>query len=101
MAVQLLVRVTDFQPLFTEVQLPLNGHQLLHDLHDPSLGILHQPLQGILEVTQASEAINFPMIFGVIDLGECHVNGKFPLIPIPQMPPFGRGHGGMSGNPPV
>ena len=101
LAVQFFIRVTDLQPLFTEVQLSLYVHQLLHDLHDPSLGILHQPLQGILEVAQASKAVNFPMVLGVVNLGKRHVDGKFLLVPVPQMPPFGRGHGGMSGNSPV
>ena len=41
------------------------------------------------------------MIFGVINLGERHVDGEFPVTPIPQMPPFDRVHGGMSGDSPV
>ena len=101
LAVQFLIHVTDLQPLFTEVQLRFYVHQFLHNFHDTSLGILHQPLQGILEVAQAPTAINFPMILGVVNLGEHHVDGKFPLVPISHMPPLGRGHGGMSGNSPV
>ena len=101
LVVQLLIRVADLQPLFTEVQLPLNGHQLLHDLHDVPLGVLHHPLQGILEIAQAPKAANFPIVLGVVNLGERIVEGKFPLVPVPQMPPLGRGHGSMSGNSPV
>ena len=100
-AVQLLVYVANLQPLFSEVELSLDGHKFLHDLHNPPLSILHQPLQHILEVAQTPITINFPMLLGVINLGEHHVDGKFPLIPVPRVPPLERGHGGMSGDPPV
>ena len=99
LAVQLLVCITDFQPLFTEVQLRFYVHQFLHDLHDASLGIFHQLLQGILEIAQAPVAVNFPEVLRVVYLGERHVNGKLPVAPIPQMPPLDRAHGGMSGDP--
>ena len=55
----------------------------------------------ILEVAQVPIAINFHMVFGVIDLGECHVDGKFPLIPLPQVPPLNGVHGGVSGDSPI
>ena len=100
-AVQFLIRVADLQPLFAEFQLPFHGHQLLHNLHDASLGILHQLLQGVLEVAQAPIAINFPKVFRVIYLGERHVDGKFPVAPILQMPPLDRVHGDMRGDPPI
>ena len=101
LVVQFLICIADLQPLFTKVQLCLHIHQLLHDLNNLPLGFPHQPLQGILEVAQATITVNFPVVFGVVNLGECHVDGKFPLVPIPQMPSLGRGHGGMSGNSPV
>ena len=41
------------------------------------------------------------MVFGVINLGKHHVDGEFPVAPIPQMPPFNRVHGGMSRDSPV
>ena len=101
MAIKIFIHVANLQPLFTEVELSLNSHKLLRDLHNPPLSVLHQPLQRILEVAQASLPIDFPMVLGVINLGEYHVDGKFPLTPIPQMPPFDRGHRGVSGDPPI
>ena len=80
-AVQFLIWIANLQPLFTEVQLALNSHKFLHDLHDSPLGVLHQHLQCILEVAQAPVAVNFPMILAVINLGKCHIDGKLLLIP--------------------
>ena len=101
LAIQFFVCIADLQPLFTEVQLPFHGHQLLHDLHDPPLGLPHQPLQCILELTQTPIRINFPMVLGVINLGECHVDGEFPFIPLLQVPPLDRVHAGVSGDLPI
>ena len=101
LVIQFLVHIANLQPFFTEAQLPFDSHQLFHDLHDPSLGVLHQPFQGILEITQSPELINFPMILGLVNLGKHHVDGEFPLVPTPQMSPLGQGHGGVSGDPPI
>ena len=101
MVIQLLICVANLQPLFTEVELSLDGHKFLHDLHDPPLGIPHQPLQHILEIAQAPITIDFPMILEVINLGERHVDSEFPFIPVPQVPLLDRGHRGMSRDPPI
>ena len=41
------------------------------------------------------------MVLGVVNLGERHVDGEFPVAPSSQMPPLGSGHGGMSRDSPV
>ena len=41
LAVQFFLYFTNLQPLFTEVQLSFNDYQLLHDFHDPPLGLPH------------------------------------------------------------
>ena len=85
MVIKFLSHIANLQYLFTEIELPLNGHELLHDLHNPSLSIFHQPLQSILEVAQSPITIDFPMVLGVINLGKCHIDGEFPFIPAPQV----------------
>ena len=100
-AVQLFEGVTNFQPLFTEVQLALHHPQLLHNLHHPSLSIPHQLLQRVLEIAQTPIMINFPMELGVIHLGKCHVDAELPFIPTPQVFPLKQGHGVMSRDPPI
>lgn len=92
LVVQLLVSVVDLQPFLAHLHLPLDSHKLLHDLHHPRLGILHQPFQGILDVAQTPITIDLSGEHGIVDMGQCQVNGKLLLMPPSHAPPFGRGH---------
>ena len=41
------------------------------------------------------------MVFGVINLGEHHIDGKLLLITLPQVPPLIGGHLNVGRGPPV
>ena len=90
-----VVEVGSFYPDHGAGQVLLGDGVLLHDSIQLMLHIPAQLIEGVPELHLSSEAIDLPNYAGVGHVCDCLVDQELLRSTPSELPPFGRGHGGV------